>query len=82
MKAIISKAGYGFNTFAANRIGEIQPKTDPQERFWMVGVLNIADWVTIEKSPGKLGPCVRILVCRNLLDHVTSVTLRTLKLRK
>ena len=31
VKAMISKESYGFNTFVANRIGEIQEKTDPSE---------------------------------------------------
>ena len=31
VKAMISKQSYGFNTFVANRIGEIQEKTDPVE---------------------------------------------------
>ena len=57
VKAMISKESYGFNTFAANRIEEIQQKTDPQEWFWTAGDLNVADWVTRGKSPGELGPC-------------------------
>ena len=57
VKAMISKESYGFNTFAVNRIGEIQQKTDPQEWFWTAGDLNIADWVTRGKSPEELGPC-------------------------
>ena len=32
-KAMINKESYGFNTFAANRIGEIQQKTTPSEWF-------------------------------------------------
>ena len=31
VKAMISKESYGFNTFAANRIGEIQSKTEVSE---------------------------------------------------
>ena len=57
VKAMISKESYGFNTFAANRTGEIQQKTDLQEWFWIAGELNIADWVTRGKSPEELGPC-------------------------
>ena len=57
VKAMISKESYGFNTFAAKRIGEINQKTAPQEWFWTAGDLNIADWVTRGKSPGELGPC-------------------------
>ena len=51
---MINKESYGFNTFAANRIGEIQQNTTPSEWFWVKGVLNIADWITRGKSPMKL----------------------------
>ena len=54
VKAMINKESYGFNTFAANRIGEIQQKTTPSEWFWVEGVLNIADWITRGKSPLEL----------------------------
>ena len=57
VKAMIDKESYGFNTFAINRIGEIQQKTDRQEWFWTAGDLNIADWVARGKSPGELGQC-------------------------
>ena len=56
VKAMISKESYGFNTFAANRIGEIQQTTDPQECFWIAGDLNVADWVTRGKTSVELGP--------------------------
>jgi len=46
VKAMISKESYGFNTYAANRIGEIQKKITSQEWFWVAGNLNIADGVT------------------------------------
>ena len=55
VKAMIGKESYGFNTFAANRIGEIQQKTNPSELFWVQGILNIADWITRGKSPVDLG---------------------------
>ena len=54
VKAMISKQSYGFNTFVANRIGEIQEKTDPVEWYWMPGDLNISDWLTRGKSPQDL----------------------------
>ena len=50
VKAMINKESYGFNTLAANRIGEIQQKTTPSEWFWVKGVLNIGDWITRAKS--------------------------------
>ena len=43
VKAMISKESYGFNTFAANRISEIQSKTEVSEWYWVNGTLNIAD---------------------------------------
>ena len=46
VKAMISKESYGFNTFAANRIGEIQQLTDKSEWYWIPGKLNIADMIT------------------------------------
>lgn len=55
VKAMISKESYGFNTYAANRIGEIQQDTDPSEWVWTAGSLNIADWLTRGKSPKELG---------------------------
>lgn len=51
VKAMIGKESYGFNTFAANRIGEIQQQTDPLEWYWISGNLNVADWLTRGKSP-------------------------------
>ena len=41
---MISKESYGFNTYAANRIGEIQQDTEVSEWYWTAGNLNIADW--------------------------------------
>ena len=46
VKVMIRKESYGFNTFAANSIGEIQQKTNPSEWFWVQGILNIAYWIT------------------------------------
>ena len=44
--AMIHKESYGFNTFVANRIGEIQNNTKSDEWFWTAGKLNIADKTT------------------------------------
>ena len=44
--AMIHKESYGFNTFVANRIGEIQNNTNSDEWFWTAGKLNIADKTT------------------------------------
>ena len=51
---MISKESYGFNTFATNRIGEIQETTEASEWFWVKGTLNIADWLTRGKLPTNL----------------------------
>ena len=54
VKAMINKGSYGFNTFAANRIGEIQTGTHPAEWYWISGELNIADWLTRGKEARDL----------------------------
>ena len=43
VRAMINKDSYGFNTFVATRVGEIQDSTDPSEWFWIKSELNIAD---------------------------------------
>ena len=50
VKAMINKGSYGFNTFAANRIGEIQDTTSSSEWFWIPGKMNISDWITRGKE--------------------------------
>ena len=54
VKAMINKESYGFSTFAANRIGEIQQSTQPNEWYWIKSSLNIADWLTSGKSPADI----------------------------
>ena len=49
--AMINRENYGFNTYAALRVGEIQKDTRPEQWFWIDGKLNIADWVTRGKHP-------------------------------
>ena len=44
--AMVLKDSYGFGTFAANRIGEIQRSTEPEEWGWVEGKLNAADAIT------------------------------------
>lgn len=53
--AMIQKDSYGFNTFAATRIGEIQEGTDPKDWYWVESKYNIAVWLTRGKKPSKLG---------------------------
>lgn len=55
VKAMISKASYGYNTFAGNRIGEIHRQTKAEEWFWIEGKENIADVLTRGCSPEDLG---------------------------
>ena len=43
---MIHKESYGFNSFAANRIGEIQNATSVNDWYWVESKLNIADKVT------------------------------------
>ena len=52
--AMVRKESYGFNTFAANRIGEIQRETCTNEWYWIPGDRNIADWVTRGKLSSDL----------------------------
>ena len=51
---MIQKESYGFNTFAATRVGEIQQNTSPKEWFWMESKYNIADWLTRGKKPNEI----------------------------
>ena len=44
--AMVHKDSYGFGTFAANRIGEIQRTAEPEEWGWVEGKLNVADAIT------------------------------------
>ena len=53
--AMTQKDSYGFNTFGALRIGEIQEATNPSDWYWVDGKLNISDWLTRGKSPKELG---------------------------
>ena len=57
VRAIINKDSYGFRSFAANRIGEIQEYTEKENWYWVERSLNIADLTTrsIDKVDKK-GP--------------------------
>ena len=54
VRAMIQKETYGFNTFAATRIGEIQEGTNSSDWYWKEGELNIADWITRGKKPKEI----------------------------
>lgn len=50
----IQRESYGYKTFFANRIGEIQGITKSQEWWWIPGSQNIADVITRGASPQYL----------------------------
>ena len=52
--AMIQKSSYGFNTFAATRIGEIQGGTNIEDWYWCESKFNIADWLTRGKKPSEI----------------------------
>ena len=56
VKAMIQRESYGFNTFAANRIGEIHQTTDRNEWLWVPGKpwINVADITTRGCPPSEL----------------------------
>ena len=56
MHVMVKHDTYGFNTYAALRVGEIQENTKKDEWCWVEEELNIADWVTHEKiTPSQIG---------------------------
>ena len=50
----IQKETYGFNTFLATRLSEIQSKTNPSEWWWIETNQNPADMVTRPCQPNRL----------------------------
>ena len=52
--AMIHRQSYGFNTFVANRVGEIHRNTQAHEWAWIPGSSNIADLTTRGCSPRDL----------------------------
>ena len=54
VRAQIQKESYGFGTFVANRIAEIQAKTDPAEWWWVKTSENPADLTTRPCHPNYL----------------------------
>ena len=54
VRAMLQKESYGFNTYAAISIGEIQTSTNPDNWKWAESRWNIADWTTRGKHPNEL----------------------------
>lgn len=54
VKAILQNESYGFNTYAAIYIGEIQTSTNPDDWKWVESRWNIADWTKRGKHPNEL----------------------------
>ncbi|KAK7918663.1 hypothetical protein WMY93_009947 [Mugilogobius chulae] len=50
----IQRESYGYQTFFANRIGEIQSSTSVDDWWWIPGPVNIADVITRGASPELL----------------------------
>lgn len=50
----IELVSYVYQTFYANRVGEIQTATNGQDWWWIPGSLNIADIITRGASPYDL----------------------------
>ena len=55
IRAMVNKASYGFDTFVANRLGEIQRHSNKEEWFWLPGTSNIADLISRGCAPEHLG---------------------------
>ncbi|XP_071525744.1 uncharacterized protein [Panulirus ornatus] len=55
VRAQIKKESFGFGTFTATKIAEIQSKTDPEEWWWMSRDDNPADMTTKPTKPANLG---------------------------
>ena len=53
VRAQIQKESYGFSSFVATKIAEIQNKSDPKEWWWIATRDSPADLVTIPTSPTR-----------------------------
>lgn len=50
----IQRESYGYQTFLANQVGEIQNSTNVQDWWWISGALNVADLITRGAGPKDL----------------------------
>ena len=51
---MIQKESYGFNTFAAVRVGEIQEGTNTKDWYWTASEFNVADLLTRGSKPNDI----------------------------
>ena len=65
VKAMIQKETYGFSSFPAVRIDEIQEEMDKANWYWAPGNLNIADWITRGQNAISLS---QDSTCQNVHD--------------
>lgn len=54
MLEAIQKDSYGYHTFFANRVGNIQKADSVEDWWWIPGDLNIADIITRGATPEDL----------------------------
>ena len=54
VRAMIQKESYGFNTFVAVRVGEIQNHTNKNDWYWVESCDNVADIITRGTGPEEL----------------------------
>ncbi|VDH99302.1 Hypothetical predicted protein [Mytilus galloprovincialis] len=54
VRAQIQRESYGFGTFVATRVAEIQNKTEPSDWWWVPSEFNAADLATRITSPNDL----------------------------
>ena len=54
VQCMIQKESYGFQTFVATRVGEIQSGTKPSEWFWINGHENVADLISRGCKPEEI----------------------------
>jgi len=52
---MIQKESYGFNTFPAVRVGEIQEGTNRKDWYWTASEFNVADLLTRGSKPNDIG---------------------------
>ena len=55
VRAMIQKESYGFNTFVATRVGEIQNLTSKEDWYWVESNDNVSDIITRGANPEEIG---------------------------